>query len=575
MRRLFNQEHWFGKIVSELKPFYVYALFAALLTNILALTVSIFSLVVYDRVIPSQSDASLYILLFGVLLFLFLDYLIRRLKTGLLDQANQEIDVQLTETIFREVISKQKAQKMSDGEVASAVKDFDSFKEFLGAATLSTFVDIPFAILFIAVLFLIAPIAALVPLVSILVLTLIGLLGYWKSQEVTSELNEVKRSRHSALIEVLGIKDLLSSLHSSDFFHRSWSASSISQAEKNRQSKEVLNEATNRVQLVTSVSQVVVLSTGALLAMQGQIGTGALVAISIISMRALAPFSQVVSLLSRLESALQSFKTLDAIIGNTDAASEMKLNETQVDPKKLPASVDVRTVSFQFAGQQKATLLNVSFKIEAGSKLAVLGKTGSGKTSLLRIIIGVQDSSRGEVLYGGLRFDTLSSSARAQVMACCFQDPLLFSGTLLENIALGKTDGQTGRLFDVLSICALEGLVSGFKEGLNHRIHQRGQGLSGGERQLIALARTLYRDVPVYLLDEPSSHLDPNTEALIVENLKAFLKEKTVIFTTHKPKFLDISSHCLVLDEGRVKKFGPTAAMLASAPSDGALEKAA
>ena len=571
---LFDPTHWFGKVFRDLRHFYALALVAAFITNCLALTVSIFSLVVYDRVIPSQSEVSLYSLLVGVSLFLILDFMVRGIKTSLLDAANKEIDFKLNEIVFSKILARAGHQKMNDAEIASSVRDFDSFKEFLGAATLSTFVDIPFALIFIFVLFFIHPLASIVPATAIFALIFIGFLGYQRTKILAGSLNDMRRRRHSSLIEMLGVKDLVAGLDVSSFFRSRWSESVENQAEKSQASKEILNNATNSVQLITQFSQVIILSVGALLSINGQIGTGALVAMSILAMRALSPFSQVVHLLSKLESAILSYKVIDVILKYTNQVDFCRLTVDTIDPNHLLPSISMKGIYFQYQGQAKPTLLGVDFAIGGNQKLAILGKSGSGKTTLVRILAGLDSSIRGEVLYGGVKIDTMTPTVRAKLMSSCFQDPLLFAGTVLENICLDSKAHDTRRLMEVIKVCCLEEIVAQLKDGLNHEIRQRGSGLSGGEKQLIALARTLYRDVPLYVLDEPSSHLDPSTEQALVMNLKSFFRSKTVIFTSHKPKMLDLSTHCLVLDSGKVKFFGSSSTLIPS-PSQPPLEQAA
>jgi len=551
-----NGKHWFWSEVGRLKPLYIRAGFAALLTNIFAFVISIYSMAIYDRVIPSESVDSLSVLLSGVLLLLILDYLIRAVRSALLDLAGRQIDQVVASEVFENIILRARGESRQDGAVAAAIREFDTIKEFISAATITTFVDLPFSILFLLALFYLASYVAFIPLTAIGLLLLMGYMGHRKMTAMSKATQKESQNKQATIIESLQNRDLISAMDAGGLFFQRWKQSVMAQAEAQHAHRDVSNQAMNRVQFLTQTSQILVLSFGAYLAFQKQLGTGALVASSILASRALAPYSQVVSLLSRLSQVVQSYKVLDSMIHEKKAAQPVV--QSPVDIHGLRPILQIQNVVFQYPASPQPILNRINLQIAPPYKIAILGKSGAGKTTLLKIFAGLQSPTHGDILFDGLNLNSFAHNDRNQRMSFAFQDAMLFSGTLLQNITLGVEPVNTERMMRLIDVCVLTDFIKGLPDGLNTRVLERGGGFSGGQRQLISLCRALYRDADFYFFDEPTSSLDPNTESLLLKNLTDFLKDKAVLFSTHKPKPLELSTHCLVIDQGKVSMFDQT-----------------
>ena len=559
---VYSKIHWFWGAVRELRPLYSRAALASLLSNIFAFAASIYSMVIFDKVIPSQSMSSLFVLFSGVILILAVDYGIRNVRTYLFDAAGKHIDQSVANIVFEKIILANSSQPRRDGAVAAAIKDFDVLKEFISSATIATFVDIPFAVLFVFALFYLTGWLCLVPVVSIIVLVLTGYIAHTRMKSFSQEMQAESQSKQATIIEALQNKDLICAMDAGGLFKGRWERAIELQAESQNRSKDISSGAMNFVQLIGQLNQIVVLSLVAALAFQNIIGIGALVAASIMASRAIAPFSQVVSLLSRLSQVMQSYRALDAMISESDQRTAA-MSPVNIDILELKPVLQLKQLSLQYPNAKQPVLMNLNLELSLGMVVVVLGKSGAGKSTMLRLISGLTSPSAGDVLIDGVNLKSFSQEVRNKRFSIAMQDPMIFSGTLLENITLSTETPDSKRLMQVISVCCLEDLIGTLSDGLASKVRERGQDFSGGQRQLISIARALYRDVDFYFFDEPTSSLDPATEAKLIHNLQVFLGNKAVLFSTHKPKPLDISTHCLVLESGRVAYFDQTSVVLA------------
>ncbi len=558
----YSKNHWFWSAVRELRPLYSRAALASLLSNIFAFAASIYSMVIYDKVIPSQSMNSLFVLFSGVLLILVVDHGIRNVRTYLFDAAGKYIDQSVANIVFEKIILANSSQPRRDGAVAAAIKDFDVLKEFISAATIATFVDIPFALLFIFALLYLTGWVCLVPVISIIALVVTGYIAHIRMKSFSKEMQAESQSKQATIIEALQNKDLICAMDAGGLFKGRWESAIELQAESQNRSKEISSGAMNFVQLIGQLNQILVLSVGAALAFKNIIGMGTLVAASIMASRAIAPFSQVVSLLSRLSQVMQSYRALDAMILESDQRVSA-MTPVNIDISELKPVLSLKQLSLQYPNAKQPVLLNLNLELSMSMVVAVLGKSGAGKSTMLRLISGLTLPSSGDILIDGVNLKSFAQDLRKKRFSFAMQDPMIFSGTLLENITLSSEPPDSKRLMQVISVCCLEDLIGTLSDGLASKVRERGQDFSGGQRQLISIARALYRDVDFYFFDEPTSSLDPATEAKLIHNLQLFLANKAVLFSTHKPKPLDISTHCLVLESGRVTYYDQTSVVLA------------
>lgn len=551
------QGHWFWGEVLKQKNDYRWAAIAALLANLFAFLVSLFAMVVYDRVLPNSAKESLVSLLFGASLVLCIDYLVRQSRGFLIDRAGHFIDLALNQKIFDSFVLRWGVtQGSSAGANAAIVRELDSIREFFASATITTFVDIPFSLLFLVVILFVSGPLAVIPLVTIIAMLIVGSLAHKRNSPAAKESVQLSRTKNALVVECLSSREYIGTLPDKSYFSDRWSEAIERYAVQSDRTRWISNTSTNLVNLLTQATQVAVISAGVLLESM----TGVLVATTIMAGRAIAPFSQVVSLLSRFSQAEQSYKAIGQLLHNPMINQDSTAARTSpmVLAGSLPGAIEFRSVSATYDSKKTAMVLqSVSFKLEAGDRLAIVGRTGSGKTSLLRALLGQTDIFEGEILFGGVRLEDIDRASLMNRCSFVLQENYLYKASILENISLSSADMPAERLTQVLQRTRLEALITALPDGLRTDIGERGERLSGGQRRLLALTRALYRPHTHLMLDEPTSGLDPQTELTLVQHLFTEDRTTTVVYTTHRPAPLAWATKVLVLDSGRVIDFGP------------------
>lgn len=540
---------WFWGEINAQRKMYQYAALASLLANTFAFSVSLFSMVVYDRILPNGAIDSLTALLVGVVIMLLLDYFVRQIRSELLDFAGKKIDVVISEKLFREIILRESAGTHSNsGASASIVREFDSLKEFLAAATITTFVDIPFALLFLWMIFLLSGYLVLVPLFSIAALLILGWFSHRFMRDSAKKVQGLVHGKQSIMFECLGAKETINCLGKDDFFASKWQAATLTQNEQMLQSKSVSNRATNWVNFITQFNQIALISVGVLVSSL----TGALVAATLMAGRAIAPFSQVVNLLTRLSQAIQSYKSISQILDGDKKTH----SRGSVDAAQIPAGLSFENVTVSYSGSKSPTVENLSMQIEPGDRVAILGKTGSGKTTLIKSLLGLVPVSSGYIRMGGVDIRDLDRGSFLARFGILLQDTHLFSDTVARNITLksGLVDGE-----NIIRACEKSGFDEVLKklpDGLSTEVGEGGNKLSGGQRRLLAIARMLYEEKSHIIMDEPTSGLDQATEMAVIDKLSECLAGKTVLFVTHRPAPLRLATKIAVIEGGKLIEYG-------------------
>lgn len=540
---------WFWGEIKAQRNLYQYAAIASLLANIFAFSVSLFSMVVYDRILPNGAIDSLTSLLVGVAILLLLDYFVRQVRSELLDIAGKKIDMVISEKLFREIILQKNAGLQSNsGASASIVREFDALKEFLAAATITTFVDIPFALLFLWMIFVLSGYLVLVPLLSIALLLLLGWLSHRLMRDSAKKMQGLVHSKQSIMFECLGAKETINCLGKDDFFSAKWQAATVLQNEQTIESKAVSNRATNWVNFITQFNQIALISVGVLVSAL----TGSLVAATLMAGRAIAPFSQVVNLLTRLSQAIQSYKSISHILGR-----EQQINASgSVDAAQLAGTLSFENVTIAY-GDAAPIVENLSMRIESGDRVAILGRTGSGKTTLIKSLLGLVPVSSGHIRMGPVDVRDLDGDSFLERFGILLQETHLFNDTVARNITLesGLVDGD--RIVQACERSGFSEVLKKLPDGLSSEIGEGGRRLSGGQRRLLAIARMLYHDKSHIIMDEPTSGLDQATEMMVIDRLCECLAGKTVVFVTHRPAPLRLATKIAVIENGKLVEYGP------------------
>jgi len=542
--------HWFFGAFKSSRWLYAQVIVASVISNFLALTTSIFTMTVYDRIIPNSAVDSLIALSIGVVIALSFDFIIRTIRGRFIDKASKAADIEVSNTLFDRVLSLTPAeQSQKTGAMASIIKEFETLREFFTSSTLVILVDLPFAFFFIYVISLIAGPMALVPLVAVPIVVVVGLLIQPFIARLTKATQQTGMNKQSVLVETLSGLETVNATGSGQLMKSRYIEALIGQSQSGGKSRNISQFLVNFSASVQQYAQVGAIFYGVFLIRDGLITQGALIAAVILGGRTLAPLAQLANALTRVNGAMTAYKSLNALLKNFNNAG---LNDNYVSRSKLTGSIEFKNVSFSFPGAVEPTIKDLSIKITPGQKVAVVGKMGSGKSTLIKLISGLYEPTEGAVLIDGIDVRQLDKTDLQHNVGVMLQDSWLFSGTVKENIQLGLLEYDDDHILSIAKISGVDDFVASNPKGYDFEIKERGVGLSGGQKQSINLARALLHDPKLLLLDEPTSSMDQGTEKKIVDNLQEYGKEKTMMIITHRNPILTMVDRVLVVENGKV-----------------------
>ncbi len=568
--------HWFWSAISAQRFVYRDVLVAAALVNVFALAFPIFSMNVYDRVVPNQAVETLWALAIGIVLVLCADLWLRTLRSRFVDEASARIDVTLSATLLERVLGLKMAHRPeSVGSFASQLRGFEQVRDFIASGTVTALVDLPFTLLFIAVLVWLSPWLAL-PVV--LVFGLIVVIG-WVLQHRLHQLSETtwqaSAQRNATLIESLTGLETIKTQGAEGVIQARWERNNLFLARINVRMRALSSSAMYGTAWLTQGVSVAVIVIGVYLINERQLTMGALIAASMLAGRALAPAGQIVGLLMQYQGARTALESLDKLMAKpVERPSAAEGAAPFIQRRDLKGEIELRNVRFAYPNRDDAALDGVSFHIKPGERVALIGRVGSGKSTIQRLVMGLYEPSGGEVLLDGVDVRQLDPADVRRNIAYVSQDVLLFHGSLRDNIAFGLPYADDAAVVGAAEVAGLQDFVSRHPRGFDMAVGERGESLSGGQRQAIGIARAVLHNAPLLLLDEPSSAMDFSTEAHVTQRLTAFAAGKTLLLVTHRTSLLSLVERVIVIDNGRVVADGPRERIMQALQS-GRISKAA
>ncbi|WP_377194146.1 type I secretion system permease/ATPase [Ruegeria meonggei] len=547
--------HWFWSAMSANKWSYTQVILAAALANLLGLSTSIFIMVVYDRVLPNEATESLIALTVGVGLALVFDFALKLLRAGFIDRAGQKADMLMGRRVFDQVLNiRMKSRTGSTGAMASTIREFETLREFFTSATLVALVDLPFIALFIFVIHMVGGPLAMIPALAVPVVLLTGV----AVQPILSRLAEKSfsdgQSKQSVLVETVSGLETIKTTSAGQSMKARWENAIERQSSHGARSRAVTQLALNLTGFAQQAAQVLIVFYGVFLITAGQASMGALVASVMLTGRALAPLGQLAQTLTRVNQARSAFRNLNALM---QADSERPVGRTWISRSGFEGRISFNNVQFAYPDQADDTLAGISFTIEAGEKVAILGPIGSGKSTIARLLLGLYEPKSGSVMLDGVDIRQLDPGDLRRNVGSVLQDIWLFSGTVRENINSGAVRPLDKDLIHAGKVAGVEEFVAYNPNGYDLKLAERGEGLSGGQRQAIALARALIGRPPVLLLDEPTSAMDVKTEADVIKRLKQATEDTTMVIVTHRTSLLELVDRVIVIEGGRIAADGP------------------
>lgn len=553
----YHSQHWFWGGVLACKKIYGQVAAASVFINLFALASSLYIMTVYDRVIPNRAIESLWALTVIMLVVLVFDFLMKMTRSSFVDYAGARIDRRVSDMLFRRILNNDDFMKNNaTGALASVVREFDFLRDLIGSATFTVLVDLPFVLLFILVLFMIGGPVAIVPALIVPAVILVGLLLQPILKRLSGDTMAQGQNKQSLMVEIIAAIKTLRTVRGFGSLYERWMQSVALQDNYSHRMKYSSQLAQSTVQAGQQLNQIGIVVYGVYLINSGDLTMGQLIACVILSGRAMAPLGQVINLLSRFNQAMTSYRNLDQLFNAEMGEKDVALDDWVRRPK-LTGSLRVKDIKFSHSGQSDATLDGLSISIKPGEKIALLGKVGSGKSTLLELLAGLYKPEQGHILYDETDIKQLHPDDLRKNVAIALQDPVLFSGSLKENLLMGNPDATDEQLIEITNATGAGSFIGVLPGGFEFPLSERGRELSQGMRQSIAMARALLSEAPVLLLDEPTAALDSGSEQQVVAALEERTKGKTVIFVTHRGALLQLADRIIVMDSGKVVADGP------------------
>ncbi|MDD2663906.1 MAG: type I secretion system permease/ATPase [Dechloromonas sp.] len=547
--------HWFWGTLAEQWPVYRDVLGAALMINLIALALPMFTMNVYDRVVPNRAIETLWVLALGVIAILCVDMVLRSLRGYFIDLASARIDLQLSAGIMERVLGvRMEARPAAVGAFSSNLRSFETVRDFITSASVTAFIDLPFALLFMLVIALIAWPLIFPLLFGIVVVVVYAYILQHKMHDLSETTYRAGALRNATLVESLSALETIKTQGAEAVMQSKWEKSVAFVARVNNRMRFLAAAATNGALEIQQLLNVLVIVVGVYLIANNQLSMGGLIACTMLSSRALAPLGQLVGLLMQYHNAKVALTSLEQVMKNP---VERPADASFVHRPELKGDIEFRDVQFNYPNSQIAALKGITCRVRAGEKVVVIGRIGSGKTTLQKLLLGLYLPTSGSVSIDGVDLRQLDPADLRRNIGYVAQDVTLFYGTLRDNIAIGAPYADDAAIVAAAEVGGLSDFVNRHPDGFDMMIGERGDSLSGGQRQGVAIARAFLMDPPILLLDEPTSAMDFSSEQQFKQRLKALAAHKTVLIVTHRNSLLDLADRVIVIDDGRVVADGP------------------
>ena len=556
-----KQKHWFWSTIKLSSRIYSDVLWASLLINLFVLATPLFTMNVYDRVIPNNAQETLMVFTIGIVLVYILDFFLKFTRAYMLEIAGKKSDIIMSSIIFEKVVDlKMAAHPDSVGSFANNLKNFESVRSFFTTATMSAAIDLPFAIIFLLVIYYIGGMLVLVPMFTMLLILLYALVIKGPLRESIEASHAAAAKKNAILIETLQNIETVKSMRMAGKVQWEWEESTGEIAEKNLKSRLFSSSIPNITNLLIQLNTVFVVVFGVYMIQEFELTMGGLIAVVILTSRTVGPMGQAASLITNYADARSSYETLNEIITRP---AERPAGQEFVERPTLSGEIEFKDVTFSYPGSEVPAINKVNFKINAGEKVAFIGRIGSGKSTIAKLILKLYEPDSGTILIDGIDISQIDPADVRRMMSYVPQDIHLFKGTVKENIISSERHPHDEDVIKATVLSGANEFIHTHPLGYEMPIGERGAGLSGGQRQSIGIARSLLQDSPIVLMDEPTNAMDQTTEKQLLMRLRDEIKEKTFLLITQKLSLLDLVDRVIVMHGAKVLLDGPKAQVTA------------
>ncbi|PYC12836.1 type I secretion system permease/ATPase [Pseudomonas mosselii] len=551
---------WFRDTLRHSRWLYGDALLASLLINLLGLMVPLFVMQTYDRVVPNQALSTLWVLVAGLFIGTAFELVLRMVRAHLLDQAGKKTDLILSATLFERITGmSMKARPATIGGFAQSIHDFQGLREFLTAVTLTSIIDLPFVALMLLVIGLLGGWLVVIPLIAFPLAVGLALFIQVRLRDTVQKSLSLGAVRQALLIETLGGLETLKACGAESERQYQWEHTNGAIARLDAHARNLSSLASNGTLFIQQFCGMATIVAGVYSIIAGNLSVGALVASYMLGSRVLAPLGQIAGLITRYQQAQLTMRSTDALMS---LPQEREAEHQALEHTALQGGISINHATFRYAGQAAPALNDVSATLKPGERIGIIGRSGSGKSTLARLLMGFHHPDEGQVLLDNLDLRQLDiADLRSQVGYVAHDLPLL-AGSLRDNLTLGARHISDARMLEVAELTGVSELARQHPQGFDRPVGERGQLLSGGQRQAVLLARALLLEPPILILDEPTSHMDNSSEEQLRQRLLNWVPGKTLLLVTHRTSMLSLVDRLLVLDNGKIVADGPKDAVI-------------
>jgi len=552
--KLGDPRDWFWGAIKKNIPIYRKVIIAAIFINLFVLAIPLFMKNVFDRVLPNNAIETLWAMSIGIFFILVFDLIFSLFRAYYLGKAGKSADLIMSNKIFSHLLNIRLDDKpASTGQFVSRLQSFNAVREFLTSATISTLVDIPFALLFLAVIFYFAGALAWVSVATVVIVVAISFFMQKKIKKTVEKSAKEEQLKQTTLNEAVAGLEIIKSVRAQNRMRTHWDDALNQTLFYGEKSQFLSQTATQLTGMITKASSIAVIIMGVYLSLEGDLTMGGIIVAMMLNSRVIGPINQIVGMIIKYDQMILSFKNIEEIM---DMAVERE-NKSYLSRPNLRGDIEFKDVSFAYKGQNIDILKNINLTIKQGEKVAILGKIGSGKSTIAKLIMNLYSPKSGSILIDKTDIRQIDPVDLRKSIGCVPQEPFLFMGSVKDNIVIGEQFATDVEVLEASKAAGVHDFIGKHEAGYDLLVGERGEGLSGGERQAITLARAILTKPNIMILDEPTNSMDRQTEHAFLKNMKSLLGDETLIVITHKMTTLSLVDRIIVLDNGGIVTDGP------------------
>lgn len=557
-----DNRRWFYDTLIKNISIYKLIIIAAILINIFVIFIPLFTMNVYDRVLPNKAVDTLWVLLFGISFVLVFDLILKLIRSYFIEVAAQRADVRMSSKIFDQILNiKLKHKPPSTGMFVSRLQSFESVREFFTSATITAFVDLPFIFLFIAIIYFIGGNLAFVSIATMILAIIFSLLMQKPIKKTILLSAKEDQIKQTILTEAVAGLEIIKSVRAANRMKEHWDKSVLSITKYNNKTHYLSQAVTSVVTFMASFSSILIVSYGVFLANESKITMGAIIASMILNSRVIAPVTQIVSMIIRLDRTLISLENINQIM---NMPVEREFNKNYLSRENLNGDIVFKEVNFTYDKNKSSVLKNINLHVKKGERIGIIGKIGSGKSTLAKLLINLYEPTNGSILIDSTNIAQIDPIDLRKAVGYVPQEPFLFMGSIKDNVTIGHQYASDEEILAACKISGVHDFLGKHERGYDLIVGERGEGLSGGERQAVTLARALISKPSILLLDEPTNMMDDLSEHLFKQKVAQAIEDKTLIIITHKPSLLSLVNRLIIIDDGKIVADGEKNEVLAA-----------